>query len=452
MDKFNIIFFSTSGMPKVKVSSNRILGLTKELSRMNNNVYLFTCRYKEFPYNLENDFSHCEKVIIVKPLILLTFFLDLLRKLYKKISNLAYSPRSKSSNVTCKCEKKKIIWFSRLREKFTILDYYIPEVGFITPNIVTKTIKSNINLGNLTRTILFTTNPSPICHELGIILKQKYKSNIFWVADYRDPIEQNLYLDRETSKKMKLINVLTLQKADLITTVSKGIKDLLIEQANNYGFNIKRKAIIISNGFDNVKLSNFSKKDISNYSKIRIVYTGRLYRGIQSPGPLFKAISFLAQDIRKRIEIVYAGPDERIFLQYANKFNVLDVAKSLGFITKEQVLDLQKSASILLVIKSDRVEEEGVLTGKFFEYLMFKKPIITIGDRDNEFNKLSQKIGGIKIFGYNQSKKLYILLEKCIRNDGDMSLLFGQINEREIIRFTWQNLTRKLIKKINSMV
>lgn len=447
MDKPNIIFVSTSGLPKVEVSSNRVLGLTKELNKMNYNIYLATVRRKGFPYNIENNFSHCKKLIIIQPLFTLTFIFNILRKLYKKISNSSSHIKTKSSDDS---RKKKASRIERLRDKFMFFGYYIPTAGFITPRRVVKAIESNINLKEFPRTILFTTQPPLICHEVGIKLKQKYKSDIFWIADYRDPVKHYMQPDLEISKKAERLNILTLRSADLIVTVSEGLQELLLKDSTDNGFNIEDKIIVINNGFDDSISNNYYQNNIHLHSKIRIVHTGQLYRGLRNPKPLFKAISLLSKNTREKIEIISAGPDEKLFLQYARELNVLDNVKSLGFITKEKALSLQESASILLVIKFND-DEEGILTGKFFEYLHLKKPIMVIGDRDNEFNKLAQKIGGIKIFGYNQSEELSIFLNKCVqRGNKNLSLLFGQPNERVIMKFKWENLTKKLIRKIES--
>lgn len=447
MDKSNIIFVSTSGLSKVDISSNRVLGLTKELSKMNYNIYLTTVRRKEFPFNIENNFSYCKKLIIIQPLSALTFMFNILRKLYKKISNSSSHIKTKSNDVSGGKKASKI---EKFRDKFMIFSHYIPGVGFIPPSRVVKAIESNINLKEFPRTILFTTQPPLICHEVGIRLKQKYKSNIFWVADYRDLVKHYMQPDLEISKKADRLNILTLKSADLIVTVSEGLKELLLKDSIGNGFNIEDKIIVINNGFDDSISNNYYQNNIHLYSKIRIVHTGRLYRGLRNPKTLFKAISLLSKNTREKIEIISAGPDEKLFLQYARELNVLDNVKSLGFITKEKALNLQESASILLVIKFND-DEEGILTGKFFEYLRLKKPIIVIGDRDNEFNRLAQKIGGIKIFGYNQSEELSIFLDKCVQSGNkNLSLLFGQPNEKEIMKFKWENLAKKLIRKIES--
>lgn len=443
----DIIFFSTYGLPKVEVASNRIFGLTKALSQMSNNVYLVTYRYKKYPYTDENSFDHCKNLSIVPHSTVLTFFFNLLRIVYKKFKRNDFNL---DKGIKRRGENK---FLSILRGYFLTLGYYVPFDGFISTNNVVKYIKNNINLIDSSVIVLITSYPPVICNKVGIKLKEKFGSKIFWVADYRDLMEDNPYLNIETPSKFKKINTLTLQNADLITTVSEGLKSFLIKQACRHKIEIYKKITVIYNGFgylkENSSLSYYYNK--SNSNKIKIVYTGALYGGRHNIEPLFRAISRIEEDMRQKFKIFYAGLEENIFLKGAKKFELSYIVESLGFVKKSEALNLQENASILLLIKSNE-DDEGILTGKFFEYLRLRKPILVLGDKDKEFNVLAKKIGGIKIFGYDQVEGLAIFLQNCVENNDNLIKLFGRFNNEEIEKFTWKRLSKKLIKKINFLI
>ena len=62
----------------------------------------------------------------------------------------------------------------------------------------------------------------------------------------------------------------------------------------------------------------------------------------------------------------------------------LNIIKQHGFINREEVLQKQKQAQILLLLSWNDQSEKGITTGKVFEYLCAKRPIINIGGTGND--------------------------------------------------------------------
>jgi len=331
--------------------------------------------------------------------------------------------------------------------------YYEQGVGYIPLFIVKNVMKNIINSIDNKYKILITSYGPIISHEIGIFLKKIYGNKIFWIADYRDLMEQNDYSIIKTSRKLRKINTFTFENADLIVTISKGLKRVLISQAGERGLQISKKTIVIYNGFS----LNEAEKEFNNYKsfnkqshndKLVIVYTGTIYSNKRDPSPLLKAISFLNDENKEQLKIVYAGQNDDVFMSAADNYGVTKFVESFGLISKYRALELQKIASILLLIKG-REREDGIITGKFFEYLRLKKPILVIGDKDIEFNNIANKIGGIEIFGYEEVNKISLFIKKCIAHRSKLEKLFGKIDEDKINRFEWVNLAEKLTKEIN---
>lgn len=442
----SIICFFPYALSRTGMASNRALGMATSLAKLNNNIYLISYKYNGLSYNIEKKLSNFRNAKIIEPLRVPTFFLNLVVSIFKKIKR-----TSKTGNISnsLALTSHRLLFLKKFYILLLMSGYYVPGAGYIPLFRVKNIIKNFINSIDNPYKVLITSYGPAVSHEIGIFLKQKYGDKLFWIADYRDLLEQNDYSIIKTSRKLRKVNNLTFKNADLIVTVSQGLKRVLINQASERGLQISKKTIVIYNGFGENEFNNyksFNKKPPNN--KLIIVYTGTLYSNKRDPSQLLKAVSFLNEENKKQLKIVYAGQNEDIFIGAADNYGVIKFVESFGFISKDRALELQRMASILLLIKG-RDKEDGIITGKFFEYLKLRKPILVMGDRDIEFNNIANKIGGIKIFGYREIKNISFFINKCIANKSNLKQLFGKMNEDEIRKFEWYNLTKELIKEIN---
>jgi len=447
----SIICFFPYALLRKRVSSNRMLGMSTSLSKLSNNdVYLISYKFDGVSFNIGNKLGNFRNVKIIKPLRIPTIFLNLIVSIFKRIKNTNCKGKISDSFALT---SNKLLFFKKIYILLLISGYYSTGVGYIPFFRVKNVMKNVLNSISSQYKILITSYGPLISHEIGILFKKIYGDRIFWVADYRDLIEQNDYSIVKTSHKLRRINTFTFEKADLIVTISKGLKKALINQAISYGVHISEKTIVIYNGFSvndsNIKCNNYEsfEKRLTN-DKLIIVYTGTIYHGKQYPSPLLEAVSLLDKECKKHLEIIYAGYNGDIFINTAEKYGIEKLVRSFGLISKSQALKLQGMASILLLLKGTGIEN-GIITGKFFEYIRLKKPLLVIGDRDIEFNNIANKIGGIEIFGYEEVNKISLFIKKCIAHRSKLEKLFGKIDKDKINRFEWDNLAEKLTKEIN---
>jgi hypothetical protein len=76
----------------------------------------------------------------------------------------------------------------------------------------------------------------------------------------------------------------------------------------------------------------------------------------------------------------------------AEKYGLREVIDFRGGVRRQEALQIQQEADILLLLESNAPEARGVLTGKVFEYLMTDKPILLIGPGpDAELYQLLKK-------------------------------------------------------------
>lgn len=226
--------------------------------------------------------------------------------------------------------------------------------------------------------IVISSFGPPASHMVASKLK-KVHSDIFLIADFRDLWSQNFnaaarfpfsfiegYLEKSSIKN-----------ADYLTTVSYPAKDKLQE-------NFPTKNIeVLYNGYDTFR-KNVIKK---NKEEITIIYTGYVYEK-QDPKKLFDTIQNLKSS--KKITVNFYGDVNDDCKKLMNHYSFVNFH---GKLPREEIMKLQEKADILLLLEWMDISQQGVMTGKLFEYLELKKPILSVGDFRNAPANVIEEVG-----------------------------------------------------------
>ncbi|HOF88480.1 MAG TPA: glycosyltransferase [Armatimonadota bacterium] len=115
---------------------------------------------------------------------------------------------------------------------------------------------------------------------------------------------------------------------------------------------------------------------------LRIVYTGELYGGRRDPSPLFAALPLLGADAAG-VRVEFYGSGREAVLSLAAAHGVADRVLVHDAVPYGAALRAQCEADILLFLLWHDPRETGVFTGKFFEYLGARRPLLVLGPEDN---------------------------------------------------------------------
>jgi hypothetical protein len=241
----------------------------------------------------------------------------------------------------------------------------------------TSTAEASIKKIGTDFDVVISTYGPDSAHKIASKFK-KANPLIYWVADYRDLWSQNSrkkdsYFSRIFMKRSELSIV---NQADMFTTVSEELAQTLKNL-------VKITPEVIYNGFDiDVNKENYNKPLVVKDGCLHIVYTGRIYPNKRNPMPLIKAIDFLID--RGLIEsdqvvIDFYGGNTEIINDEIGLLRHPEIVKHHGHVTRDKVLEIQKSADLLLLMESGDDDSKGFLTGKIFEYIGAGRPIISIG-------------------------------------------------------------------------
>lgn len=204
---------------------------------------------------------------------------------------------------------------------------------------------------------------------VGAALSREF--SIPWIAELRDLWLDNHYyrvpfwrrwIDRVVEKRL-------LTSAALLVTVSEPLAEILEQK-------FCRPTKVVLNGFDpaDVALVDHPRqKDI-----LTISYTGMIYPGRRDPRPLFEALKLIGP-LAKRVRVRFYGrilPGVQALIE---SYGLEDCVEIYAPVPYREALKIQSESDILLLLMWDIPEERGVYTGKLFEYLGARRPILSLG-------------------------------------------------------------------------
>ena len=316
---------------------------------------------------------------------------------------------------------------------------FIPDarVYWVKPSV--KFLEKYI-LENKIDTII-TSGPPHSLHLIGLELKQK--SQVNWIADFRDPwttigYHKDLKLSDYAAKKHKNLEKTVLNTADKIIVTSKTTKQEFEVITN-------KPIEIITNGFDNEVIEVQSLD-----SKFSMAHIGS-FLSDRNPEILWQSINELISevpDFKNNIEIKLIGKTSQEVLDSISKFELDGFVNNLGYVSHKIAVREQRKSQVLLLIEIDSNDTKSIIPGKLFEYIVSNRPIIAIGPKNSDFEAIINETKSGEFFTYDDKIKLKKSILKCYNLYLNDNLKSNAVN---IDQFSRRNLSDKLAKLILSV-
>jgi hypothetical protein len=233
---------------------------------------------------------------------------------------------------------------------------------------------------NLLRTrkfdLIISTSGPDVCPLVAKKLAGEW--SIPWVSDYRDIWFPEFAVNRFslTTFLIDRLNRYLLREPLTVSTVSEGLAEYLRAI-------FSRNVWVCYNGFLEIEEKQLPRMQTYD-GKQHVVYTGNFFLRKRDPTIFFDAVHELYRqvtDLDRKLQIDLYGPKEEWVQRLISDRGLQKVIVCHGNIPYSTSLVCQRAASLLLFVDWMDPRAKGVLTGKLFEYLSSKRPILCVGNR-----------------------------------------------------------------------
>lgn len=320
-------------------------------------------------------------------------------------------------------------------------NYFIPDARkfWIKPSV--KAIKKQLSEKNIDTII--TTGPPHSLHLIGLQLKKEL--GIKWIADFRDPWTDidyfhQLPLTKSSIEKHQKLEQEVLKNADVSLVVGKTMK------ANYDAFS--KNIQVITNGFDTE--TKINSEEIQLDKQFSITHIG-LMNADRNPVILWKVLAELSAEIvgfSEDLEIKLIGSIADHVAIELNKYSFKNITK-IKYVPHSEVKIHQQKAQVLLLAINKVPSAKGIITGKIFEYLQAKRPILAIGPEDGDLAAIIESTNSGSIIDFDDAIKLKKTVLNLYEEYKKETLV---VNSRGIDKYHRKELTKQLANIIKETI
>lgn len=386
-----VLFITYYWPPSGGSGVQRPLKFVKYLQHFGWEPIVYTVENGEFPEydeSLLKEIPENIKVIkrpIFEPFSIYKWFIGQ-KKDYKLVAG--YMHQKKASKWT----EKLALW---VRSNLFIPD---ARMFWIRPSIffLSKYLKKN------KVDAIITTGPPHSVHVIGLGLKKITK--LPWLADFRDPWTQidywdDLKLTQFADRTHRKLEKDVLNHADKVVCVSPTWGEGLAEIGS-------RPIDYISNGYDEEDMHD--EVSVALDTDFTIVHIGMMgkSRNHEVFWQAIKECRELNEVLKKNLKVkLYGKLDPSV--QESVKNNGLEACVEIhNYVPHSEIVKIQKSSQVLYLSVNETANAKGILTGKIYEYLAAKRPILCIGPEDGEAAKVVADAGAGVVSGFHDKERL----------------------------------------------
>tara|TARA_B100000963_G_scaffold9865_1_gene7744 strand:- start:1275 stop:2561 length:1287 start_codon:yes stop_codon:yes gene_type:complete len=288
--------------------------------------------------------------------------------------------------------------------------------------------------------VIISSGPPHSTHLIGLSLKNKFQ--IPWLSDFRDPwtnidFYKDLKLTKIADQKHKKLENDVLVQSDIVLTIGKQLS----KELKTLG---AKRVEIIENGFDPQDFLDDTNHELDE--KFSIAHIGS-FTPSRNHLVLWKALSHLVdeqEEFKSKLEIKLIGKVDYSVLQSIKDFGLDTYLKKIEYVSHSEVIKHQKTSKLLLLMVNNTPNAKGIVTGKVFEYMASKRPILAIGPKDGDLGEiLTQTSSGI-VCDYDNVENLSSTIWRIFKDDTKF--------ENNISLYSRVELTEKLVNLLNEVI
>ncbi|MFC2138738.1 glycosyltransferase [Bacteroidota bacterium] len=292
---------------------------------------------------------------------------------------------------------------------------------------------------------IITTGPPHSTHLVGLKLKKQYK--LPWIIDFRDPWSTIYYNSLLPRTKRAIEKDLNLEKkvllnADLLTVVSHGMKEEFVDKVKDIE--------IIYNGFDD---EDIPSEFIETKSKFSLCYIGN-FKANQNIPVIWQTISELKielNDFKDNFRLNLTGNIDSSVKNEIQKYHIEDMVEMNPFIPHKEATKQMASSNLLLFIVPKVFGNLKIITGKLFEYIAVRSPILAIGPLNGDAAKILKDVNRDNMHYYDDLERIKNALMNHYNNwrNGNRKLI--KHSELNLNKFSRKGLTNILANQLDRL-
>lgn len=319
-------------------------------------------------------------------------------------------------------------------------NYFIPDARkfWVKPSV--KFLKNYLSKNNID--VVITTGPPHSLHLIGLQLKKEI--GVKWISDYRDPWTgidyfHQLPLSKKARSKHHQLEQEVLRNADAVLVVGKTMKENYKMFSNNIH--------VITNGFDS-SLNEIKENVLDR--KFSITHIGMM-NSDRNPLVLWKVLSDLCKENKEfehDLEIKLIGKVAAEIDESIERYQLKNIV-NIDYLPHNEVKIHQQKSQVLLLAINNVPSAKGILTGKIFEYLQAKRPILAIGPEDGDLAEILKETNAGSIVDFNDVEKIKSTIMSLYSEYKTNSL---KVASKNIEQYHRKSLTEQLSKVIKDIV
>ena len=298
--------------------------------------------------------------------------------------------------------------------------------------------------------IIFSSSPPPTVH---LIARKLAKwSGLKWVADFRDPWTDIYHYDKNKLPYLsKFINLAmekkVLDACNALTTVSEDLLRLFSQKISFIS-----ESQIISNGYDEDDLPKIEGTSEQKY--FHIMYAGKMNKQ-QDPDNFWKVLKERInsdKSFKKYLKISTYGHIESDIIKTIEEYGLSEHVEFNPYIEYQSLLKILNTATALLLLIPDTKKNKGILTGKLFDYLGLRKPIIGIGPSKGDAAEIINGCNSGKMLDFDNHSMIKEEIERMFYIWKANSFIPMNINETELKKYSRENQAKQLTDLMKKIV
>lgn len=254
---------------------------------------------------------------------------------------------------------------------------------------------------------IISTGPPHSMHLIALELKRQL--GLPWIADFRDPWTEidfydQLRLSKRSDQKHKSQEQSVLKEANRVVVIGNHMAERFKEIAGV-------ESAVIPNGYDEADFKSDPEKLVDELS---IVHVGALNADRNHP-VFWKVLAELISqepELSSRLKVRLVGKTDVSVHKDIALYGLEDRVEIEAYLPHDQIIPLLQSAGILYLSINNTPNAKSIRTGKLFEYLAARRPILGIGPEDGDAAEVIRECQAGEMVGFEDEARLRkVLLE-----------------------------------------